>query len=183
MKIAQCLILAGIAGNLAAATPVEIHFTGDSTLHAFQGAVSDCDISRIIAPDGTAKMHVDVPVFSLDTEHEGRDKKMFAMFEANTDSMIRGEADWREVLDESQVDIPLTMAIHNETHTIRARRIDGSTNAVHLAFDISLARFGLEPPSVLGIIKVSDTVHVVVDIQREALAVWEQNRQPETEIH
>lgn len=182
------LLTAALGMGLAMAAPVDsswlrVAFTGDSTLHGFSGIVHRGNAEKINAANGHDRVRITIPVLSLDTDHQARDKRMYKMFEEEAFHVITGEADLEAVLNRRQADVPLTMTIHGVTHDITAHRRADADGRVELEYDLSLTSFNLTPPSVLGMIRVSDNVHVAVSIDRGALENLNNQSSIEKEMH
>lgn len=174
-------VVLALSANMAladqrAASWLNIKFTGDSTLHGFSGTLQQGDAIKATFGDRRDRVRITVPVLGLDTDHAARDKRMYKMFESDTFNDITGEADYEVVLDESTPDVPLTMTIHGVSREVIARRMPATNDTVALEFDLSLAAFDLKPPSVIGLIRVSDNVHVAVSLDRRTLE--QLNQQP-----
>jgi len=160
----------------------EIHFVGSSTLHDFSGQVHSHPFALAYRIDesgapGSWSGSIEVPVAEMDTGIERRNRKMFEMFDADSfplivadfprlggDALARARSDDEIDLDFDltirEVTRPVAAKLSNWTETERSASFDAE-------FELSLAEFGLEPPAVLGLIRVGDAVvvraHVVVD--------------------
>lgn len=185
MKIMPLLLLflLALAAPASAATlegACQVRFFGDSTLHAFegQGACEPFTLERtdregvsIILP-----AQVVVPVASLDTDISARNKKMRGMFDSENFPKITGsfaEIDPQALIGAWQAtgsgELPFNLTIREVTRPVTAtvKRMNSDAKGLEASFDLdlSLADFGLEAPTVLGIIRVADKVRVEVDVQ------------------
>ncbi len=171
-----------------------VDFIGTSTLHDFAGTAA-CEpfLVEIEQNPGAAPVienaQVRIAVAGMQTGRETRDEKMREMFDSDQHPYILGV--WREVNpDEVRQRLKtggdgsgafeFGLKIRDITHRISARaenfvETDGGM-AFDLRFDVSLAAYELEPPSVLGLIRVGDTVRVkvAVDLARAAAAETKQ---------
>ncbi len=162
-----------------AAPPVRISFSGDSTLHGFQGDVTTVQV-RVDESGEPAMIRIMVPVRDMHTGHDGRDSRMYAMFETSPPArpppeVIVGVAEHSALWSgEEGGRVPISLTLHGRTHVVTAARTvireAGTPPVIRLTFEVSLQRFGLTPPVVLGMIRVRDTVRVTADF-------------PETPIH
>lgn len=145
-----------------------IEFMARSSLHNVHGT------ARLLSGEiikGTAGRFV-FPVDSMDTANNARDRKMVAMFEAEKYPEIIYEI---HTLTESATGengtVSGTLTMHGVTLDFPLEvdiiKIDENKRDWQGGADISLQRFNLKPPSVLGLIRVADSVHVTFDIVLE----------------
>lgn len=153
---------------------VEAIFTGDSTLHAFQGdAAVDIPTAWLQAEhtnDGFAlSARVRMPIIQFNTHHEARDRKMFVMLDPEHFPEIEGQLDHIPIASDGTGHGALTIRLHGVSHAVDAQitefRADTS-GGLHfsLTFGLQLPDFGLTPPSVLGLIRVDPAVQVTVKV-------------------
>jgi polyisoprenoid-binding protein YceI len=162
---------------------LRVKFTGDSTLHGFSGIVHRGEAIKLAGDDGHDRVRITVPVLSLDTDHRARDKRMYTMFEADSFRVITGEADLEVVLDEHALEVPLIITMHGVAREVIARRAAHAAEKVELELDLALTSFDLTPPSVLGMIKVDDRVHVAVSLDRNAMEELKQQPAGQKELN
>lgn len=150
-----------------------IAFQASATLHDFQGA-GQCQPFIVHEEGGILNIPVvRVPVAGLDTGNTKRDQQMREMFEAERFPLITGRSGTvslsvvRQALadpDAATPDIPVQLKIrHIEQEILATVRNFGAQNdeiKADLEFSVSLAAFQLEPPSLLGIIRVGDRIDV-----------------------
>jgi len=157
--------------------PSRISFSGKSTLHAFEGHAHQVR-GRIQYDPKTGEsalpLEIEIPSALLETENAGRDRGMHQMFESSRFDKLLWSADHLECTPLSGrglaackaegrlrirgIERPLSFLVQIQGHP------DELKTESH--FFISLKDFQLKPPSVLGVIRVSDLIKV--DIQ----AVW-----------
>lgn len=156
---------------IASAAPVEIRFDGDSTLHTFSGEVASDEVEVKTAADGQETVEITVSVLNMKTGHEGRDGKMYDMFSAEHFAAIRGSASLGMLRDPKQDIIPIDLVIRGQARTIEAQRetADHTPDKIKLSWTVSLKSFGLEAPTVMGLIRVYDDVKVFCELDVSAL--------------
>ncbi len=160
-----------------------IHFTGSSTLHDFAGD-GGCEpfvLQVKNTAEGTAMVAetvLNVPVAVMQTANDGRDEKMRAMFAADRFPRITGIlpggplTDLRRQLHAAAAGkggFPLRLRIREIETPVAAKvtRLADSPDGLSfdLEFPVSLGTYHLEPPSVLGLIKVADQVRVTASLK------------------
>lgn len=177
LLILFALLLAGPAWSAEFQGSCAISFTGTSTLHDFDGSVPCQPFALEVPESGLAQGgKVSVAVAQMDTDNDARDKKLREMFDSGQYPLIVGHypgfsfADAvREALAAQEPDyLDFTLRIRDIEHPVHAalRNFKKSPQELSfdLQFDLSLAAFQLRPPSVLGLIRVGDTVSVKVDV-------------------
>lgn len=154
----------------------QIVFQGRSTLHDFSGKVSSQPFVINALRDENGRItkwssQADVSASTMDTTNKDRDKNMHKMLDAANYTFISGTVSNAPapVLGSSNSIITLTLKIRDKCKTIPVEITDWHESAKELAFSaswtVSLKDYGLKPPSVLGIIKVNDTVALAAKIQ------------------
>jgi polyisoprenoid-binding protein YceI len=143
-------------------------FTGSSTLHDFSGTAAPAGFTVEPGSDGSWSAVVDVPVDSLTTDNDTRDRRMRQMFQATEHPMLRGEFGHivpEEVRTSSRLPFRLTIAGVSRDITSSVRDWRESENRLDFVadFDISLSDFGLEAPRVFVVV-VADAVHVTTEV-------------------
>jgi polyisoprenoid-binding protein YceI len=144
-------------------------FSGSSTLHDFSGhaQTEPFRLVRTLGAEGrTASWaaEVDLRVSGLSTDNGRRDANMRKMLDASTFPTIHGSIAHAPVAADAPVSVPLTLEIRGQRHAVAAsvhnwrETLDGVS--FEIEFALSLDSFHLKPPSVLGVIKVGDTVNV-----------------------
>jgi len=179
------LALLLLSGNAAAMTldgRCAIRFYAASTLHDFEGQAT-CQpfvLAAELLPDSREVVRqpvVTVLVNEMDTDNSGRDEKMRKMFDSARFPTITGafaDLDVAALLQQFAQAKPgpgtleFTLQIRDVTQKVAATVRDLARTPEQitftLEFPLSLASYALEPPSVLGMIKVDDRVRVVARV-------------------
>lgn len=160
------------AGNLTATA--DIQFSGSSTLHDFEGRASSKPFVASFTEDQkNGQLQVaakaSLSVKDMDTENSKRDKKMFKMFDLEHFKFITGELTETALSLKGSTPATLRLKIRTVEHEVDATisdvRRDGNDISCIMKFPISLKAFDLKGPSVLGLIRVDDTVYVECTIK------------------
>jgi polyisoprenoid-binding protein YceI len=149
-----------------------IRFHGSSTLHDFTGTVGTQPISFGRTGDRwSAQGAVNVPEMS--TAHAKRDQEMQAMFGAASFPTITASVSNAPVPVTGSTNVLMQLRIRDKELPVQVQISDWRDTGSNLQFrataSVSLKQFGLKPPSVLGIIRVGDTVRLEADVQIGAL--------------
>jgi polyisoprenoid-binding protein YceI len=173
-------LLASTALPSAAATPTrwtgtsEIRFAGTSTLHAWSGTVSAQPFTAVVTMDENGnptalKAKVTVKAVEMDTAKRDRDKNMRASMKAADFPLITGSMDtgFDKVIkpgEKAPSHLPFKLTLLGKDHQVDAAIskwvFKGDTATFDLDFDLSLKKCGITVPSVLGVIRVGDTIKV-----------------------
>jgi hypothetical protein len=180
------LLLLGLTTFASAATlhgTCTIHFLGKSTLHNFDGQVACQPFSLVVEENESGAQIirqplVEIPVREMDTDNDRRDEKMYAMFESRGYPLIRSrfaDLDLTALLERLQAGgsdlarLDFTLQIRDRSLPVQAAIRNLKTAPEQITFDLefplSLASYRLEPPSVLGLIRVDDLVRVEASVQ------------------
>ena len=161
------------AGTGKAQASTSIHFEGSSTLHGFEGTVNTQPFFALFREDKeSGKIWISTKamlnVSDMTTEHKKRDKNMLKMFEQPRFASITGTL--------TEVEIPMT-GTNTVSLLLKIRDVEKNIDVTlsnwkredHLAtfnmtFPVSLKAFNLKGPSVMGVIRVGDIVHVECSI-------------------
>ena len=144
-----------------------IDFIGKSTLHDFNGRARE--LSGVLENDSNfAKGVIDVDVAGLTTNEPERDKNMYQMFDGNKYPQIHfvfNDTDLTKVINHHDGEIKFTgiMTIHHISHPvilISKGHLEENTLVCEGKTSIHLKEYALKPPSIFGIIRVSDEVVV-----------------------
>ena len=169
----MCLAVALSARAGAAITgECSIEFTGHSTLHDFKGTVHSQPFEVLVSTeeDGKETWSVDVNVTAdqLNTGNGLRDKKMRALLRVSDFPIIRGSvvrvepARFRNAEGASK--LPLTLRLLSTDSEVEVDVANWQEDEKHIEFDmifpVSLNRYGMRPPSMMGMMKVDDRVDV-----------------------
>ncbi|MCB1207573.1 MAG: YceI family protein [Verrucomicrobiae bacterium] len=156
----------------------KVHFSGESTLHDFEGTVATepftVSVSDMTEPSrATATSRVVVKAASMNTDNEKRDVEMHKCMDVTTHPEIVVEVDHLAVADTKPAAdgpvprptvVPFKMTLMGKTHELTGRVSDWSYSdegvSFTVSFPVSLKAAGIKPPSVLGVVKVKDEILV-----------------------
>jgi polyisoprenoid-binding protein YceI len=146
-----------------------ICFEGSSTLHGFEGTVktkpfhasfSEDEASGQMRVTGTASFNV----LDMTTDHKKRDKKMFKMFEQSRFGTITGTLTDAKLPSDENCTSTLRLKIRDIEQeipvTLHDWKREGDLGTFNMTFSVSLKAFNLKAPSVMGLIRVGDTVNI-----------------------
>jgi hypothetical protein len=151
-----------------------VTFKGTSTLHDFEGgAVSQPSAATFNedASSGTMRVtaQVSLNVLDMTTEHGKRDKNMYMMLNEEEFKLITGSLENAEVPMVGTGTVALRLKIRDVEQDVAATVSEVAHSDGHITcrmvFPVSLKAFNLKAPSVMGLIKVGDTVEVECKIQ------------------
>jgi hypothetical protein len=166
--IALGLLLAVAQADTAEVTAT-IAFNGTSTLHDFGGSVTSSPFTVTLHQDpATGNVRVsaaaEVVVKQMTTDHKKRDKNMMKMLDPETFSLISGTLSEAELPMVGSSTATLQLKIGPVERKVEASLSNyerkGNQVSCRMTFPVSLKAFELKRPSVLGIIRVGDTVHI-----------------------
>ncbi len=155
-------------------TNASITFSGTSTLHDFEGVVSATPfITEITQNSQTGEAQFSaittINVSGMTTQHKKRDKNMFKMLDAENFTLITGRIENALLPETGDSQVMLNLKICNEEHDVVATLSDWKREEnrirCRMAFPVSLKTFGLKAPSVMGVIRVGDTVNVECNLE------------------
>lgn len=150
-------------------TTAFIRFHGTSTLHDFEGDIATIPFSANFHNDPlTGQSHVSaiaiVKVLEMTTHKKKRDKNMLQMLDAQHFDLITGVLENALAPEKEATTATLLLKICNVEKEVPVTLSDWNRNGDHVSFkmtfSISLKNFGLKGPSVLGLIRVGDTVEL-----------------------
>jgi len=155
-----------------------VTFSGESTLHDFSGTVDAEPFTVSISSssdlaNARASRHVEVKAAGMNTDNKKRDKEMHKCMEVKTFPEIVVDlsdlpvSDTKPVLDgpvPRPTVIPFTMTLKGREHQLTGKVSnwiynDDSVDCT-VSFPVSLAKSGITPPSVLGLVKMKDEIQV-----------------------
>lgn len=144
-----------------------IRFDATSTLHDFGGEVpAQPFLLTVTANHWSAES--DVLSGLMDTANPKRDVKMHEMFDTNDFPHIHGKVTLATIPVSGSTNATLSLKIRDQQHElpviVSAWSETESNLTFHAEWDVSLKQFKLKPPSVLGVIRVGDAVHLSADI-------------------
>ena len=144
-----------------------IDFHGTSTLHDFHGKAA-CQPFTVSRTDGVVDLsRLTVAVADMDTDNSKRDKKMREMFDEKKYPVITGSAGpvaLKDVHGKVSFKLKIRDIVKPVTATVTNFVETDSRITADVAFTLSLAEYRLKPPSVLGMIRVGDTISVKATI-------------------
>jgi polyisoprenoid-binding protein YceI len=156
----------------------DVAFLATSTLHDVSGSARCLPFATVLARDAAGgqvipTVEVEVPVEGMDTRNKTRDGKMREMFLSERFPRIHAAAQDVDVERlrveigkgrEGIASIDLLLRIRDVERKVRATasnlKESGDRVGFDLEFPVSLGEFDLKAPSLLGIIRVGDTVSV-----------------------
>lgn len=143
-----------------------IRFQGTSTLHDFTGTVPAQPFVLTLTSN-TWSAQGGVVIGQMNTASEGRDRNMCKMFGTNDHPTLRGEVK-PSPLPPAGTNVTLLFQVRNKTNALPVQISNWTEDAeavrFHAGWDVSLKQYGLKPPSVMGVIRVGDLVHVEADV-------------------
>ena len=164
--VATCLLatlflpLAAVSGTSQAT----IAFRGTSTLHDFEGVVVSQPFSMESGPDAQRiNATIVVHVADMSTNHAKRDRNMFRMLEEENHKLITGKLVDVDLPASGPIQSTIELTIRDTTRLVDATIEPLTTEngrSLKFAFTVSLNEYGLDAPSVLGIIRVGDAVQI-----------------------
>lgn len=144
-----------------------IRFSGTSTLHDFGGEVPAQPFALTVSSNAWSA-EADVLSGLMATGSEGRDKNMHKMLNTNDNPLIHGKVTQAPIPATATTNATLHFKICNQQHDLPveiSRWSETGTNlSFHAEWQLSLKQFKLKPPSVLGVIRVGDTVYLSADV-------------------
>lgn len=143
-----------------------ISFKGFSTLHNFEGQGNVQPFTLRIGAGakggGEWSAAADLPVSTLNSGSRSRDTEMYKMFGGDSFPMIHGEVTKAPVPEGGSGEVTMQLRIRDQEHPVRIAITnwtqDKDTIQFHGAGQVSLSQYGLQPPSVMGMMRVKDTV-------------------------
>ncbi|WP_372806909.1 hypothetical protein [Pontiella sp.] len=167
------LATTGLALSLAASGAVvgkaNIRFKGTSTLHDFEGTVPARPFSATVAAGATNGQMVVcastvLRVDAMTTEHKKRDKNMLNMLDQSNYAEISGSLTNAPISLTEKTAATLHLKIRDVEQQVPVVLSDwtreGDLMSGLMSFPVSLKTFKLQAPTVMGIIRVGDTVDV-----------------------
>jgi hypothetical protein len=154
------------AGDAPWAGTAVILFDGSSTLHGFHGTATGVPVRIALDASGAGwSGEGALDVTNLTTLSRARDDNMFKMFAAVVHPRIQGRirgADDPTAGAGTNATMVLAMGGGEQEVpvTIRGWRREGDALSFEMALVVSLKAFGLQPPAVMGVIRVADQVAV-----------------------
>lgn len=181
--VTLALLLAGSAPALHAedtkwSGTCRVHFSGESTLHDFEGDVDTqpftVTISGMSDPaSASASSEVTVNAAEMDTGNDKRDVEMHKCMDVTAHPEITVVVDDLAVSETQPAKdgemprptvLPFKLNVKGKTHQITGKVSDWSYTdgdaTFTVSFPVSLKACDIKPPSVLGVVKVKDEIQV-----------------------
>ena len=180
MAMVALLLLTANVDAMTLDGQCEFQFFSKSTLHKFdgKGACQPFTMSSEKTTQGEEHVRnpeVDVLVKGMNSDNSSRDEKMYVMFESDHYPVIKSKfKDLDPEIILQQIDdkgdqpghLDFNLQIRDVTKPVQATTrellVTPEKVSFEMEFNISLADYGLKPPSILGLIRVDDQVRVNV---------------------
>jgi len=144
-----------------------IRFKATSTLHDFGGAVPAQPFTVTVSSNHWAA-EADVLSGLMNTASAKRDQSMHEMFKTNDYPRFHGKVAPAAIAALGKTNVTLSLKIRDQQHdlpvVVSAWSETDSNLTFHAEWAVSLKQFKLKPPSVLGVLKVGDTVQLSADV-------------------
>jgi len=187
--LCACVFLLALCPAASAAVKgwYTVSFQGTTTLHTFSGTLPPVafeaqPVSDPVGGKETWNADLEVSVVEMTTENDHRDRTMHEILDSasfprimamlrNVDpDALRGATGERDVAGRT---LPFQLSIRNITQPIVGKvsnwQEDAGQATFEIEFDVSLAKFGIEPPTAFVYIRIEDriAVHVAVLVRRD----------------
>jgi len=145
-----------------------VRFEATSTLHDFGGTVSAQPfVLKVSSNQWSAE--ADVLAGLMNTANAKRDRNMHEMFNTNDYPRLHGTIAPAAIpVSGTTTNVILNLKIRDQQHDLPVAISDWSETDSNLTFhaewDVSLKQFKLKPPSVLGVVRVGDVVHLSAEV-------------------
>lgn len=144
-----------------------VRFSATSTLHDFGGTVATQPFLLTLVSNRWSA-EADVLSGTMATDNDKRDAKMHQMFNTNDYPQLHGEAVFASHPVDGSTNAVLSLKIRDEQHDVPVRISNWVQTETNLHFQaewpVSLKQFKLKPPSVVGVIRVGDTVTLNAEV-------------------
>ena len=173
MAAGMALLLPAVRAETLVAT-ADIVFRGSSTLHDFEGMATSQPFKADFqenAEDGTLTVSAKTTlnVAGMTTDSKKRDRNMYNMFDIAHFANIEGQLPEIAVSETDATKAPLHLKICDVEQDVTAiiSNVERNKEAISctMTFPVSLKAFNLKGPSVMGFIRVDDTVQVECNIK------------------
>lgn len=145
----------------------KVRFAATSTLHDFGGELPAQPFTLVIS-NGTWSVEADVLAGQMKTGSDGRDRSMYKMMNTNSHPRLHGSIARAPIPNAAGTNVLLGLKIRDRKLDLPVRVTDWRETTVeirfHAAWEVSLKQYGLEPSSVLGVIRVGDRVKLDADV-------------------
>lgn len=144
-----------------------VRFSATSTLHDFGGDVPAQPFVLTVSSNAWSA-EADVLSGLMATGSDGRDKNMYRMLNTNDHPLLHGQITAAPKPAAGSTNVTLSLKISGQQHDLPVQISNwnetGDRLSFHAEWDLSLKQFKLKPPSVIGIIRVGDLVHLSADV-------------------
>jgi hypothetical protein len=144
-----------------------IRFAGSSTLHDFGGQLPAQPFLLAIS-NGAWSASANVLSAQMATGGEKRDGKMHQMLGTNAFPRMSGTVVGASLPVNEEADAILNLTIRDTARDLPVRitgwKESSSRISFHAEWIVSLKAYGLNPPSVIGVIRVADSVKLAADV-------------------
>lgn len=160
----------------------QVEFSGTSTLNDFSGRAACSPFILSVTEGGKSgltfeRLIISVPVASMDTDSKKRDKKMHAMLEIEKFPLITGQlieltaekvqsfaAGRSDKKGTIEFSLKIRDIVQPQTTQVSNLQEDDKQLSFDLEFDLSLKSYQLKPPSILGLIRAGDQIHLKIPV-------------------
>lgn len=136
-------------------------------MHNFGGELPAQPFALVIS-NGTWSVEADVLAGLMKTGSGGRDRSMYKMMNTNRHPRVHGSVVRAPIPSAGGTNVTLNLQIRDRRFDLPVRVTDWQETPgeirFHAAWEVSLKQYGLEPPSVLGVIRVGDRVKLNADV-------------------
>lgn len=151
-----------------------IRFAATSTLHDFGGEVPAQPFVLTVASNSWSA-EASVLSGTMGTGNGSRDKKMHEMFNTNDYPRIHGKVAAAPIPISAPTNATLRLTIRDQLQDVPveiSRWSETISNVTfHATWKLSLKQFKLKPPSVIGLVRVGDTVQLQADVTARKIQV------------
>jgi hypothetical protein len=144
-----------------------VRFAATSTLHDFGGPLPAQPFLLLVS-NGTWSASADVLSSQMATENTKRDRNMHQMLGTNDYPRIHGVVAAAPVPISAGTNVTLILKIRDKSQDLPVRIFNWTESTDEIRFqaswELSLKQYGLKPPSVLGVIRVGDTIKLEADV-------------------
>jgi len=144
-----------------------IRFAATSTLHDFGGQLPAQPFTLVLS-NRTWSAQADVLAGQMATANAKRDRNLHAMINTNSFPLLHGSVTAAPVPTSAGTNATLKLKIRDRESDLPVQVTAWEESATeirfHAAWELSLRQYGLKPPSVIGLIRVGDRVHLEADV-------------------
>jgi hypothetical protein len=145
----------------------DISFRGTSTLHDFEGSVESQPFVLLLSTNSWSAQ-AEVLGSQMTTANEKRDRNMWNMLSTSMHPRLAGLVTNAPLPIGSETNVTLALRIRDRQFELPVQITEWSETAetirFHASWEVSLKQYNLKPPSVLGVIRVGDTVRLDAEV-------------------